>query len=206
MNTKIALIIGVVVIAGGGYYLATNESVEEGISTSEVPQEEARNNREVQAVGEGEGSFATLMERDENLRCTFTSTDDYGTSEGVFYYSEGKYRVEAVTNADGVMYQSNMIGLPDVLYLWGTSPDGEMAIMMPADMNEGDETVHDFAANQEGAAVDLDAGVNYDCATWQPDSSQFEPPADKEFMDMESMLEEMMGGQMPEGFEMPVEL
>jgi len=204
MNTKILLIIGVVVIIGAGYLLFsaqdTREDMQTGDNTPPATQEPMDSPREV-------GSLQSLITANEDIRCTFSSEEESGISTGEFFYSSGKYRVEAETNYDGQVYQSNMIGTDEMVYVWGQAPGSEsMAIMLPAEEVAGDGGVHDFAANQEGSGMDLEAKVRYDCNPWRPEESKFVPPTDVEFMDMQAMFEDMTGGGFPDGVNLPENL
>lgn len=197
MNTKTLLLVGMsVIVLGAVVHFAMQSS--DKLDADLVAQEDVE---QVSKKDGGRGSFISLMNRGENISCTFTSTTEGVISEGVFYFSDGKYRVEAKTTANGVTFDSNMIGLEEQSYIWGSSPDGDMALIIANDATELDESIYDFADMQEGSAIDLDAGVEYDCDPWRPEAATFLPPSDIEFMDMQAMLQDIPG--LPEGFEMP---
>ncbi len=199
MNTKIVVLIGVaVVVLGGGYMLMQSSDTSGGDVANNTAQES------LSEQNSGSGSFRSLMQRGENITCTFSSTAEGSVSNGTFYYGDGMYRVEAETETDGVTFVSNMIGLADKSYIWGGTPAGEMAVVIANDTTEMDESVHDFADTQQGSAVDLEAGVEYECDAWRPVPSMFVPPSDIEFLDMQAMMQNMPG--MPEGFALPADM
>tara|TARA_B100000745_G_scaffold298199_1_gene246414 strand:- start:422 stop:1066 length:645 start_codon:yes stop_codon:yes gene_type:complete len=202
MNTHKLLFVGLAIIVLGliAYF---------AIPASDDVPNDATNQQDTDIVSEkdsGSGSFLSLMERDENIACTFTSDTEGTKSAGMFYYSDGKYRVESETETDGMTFTSNMIGLEDKSYIWGTSPQGDIALVVANDAVDAEESAREFADRQEESTIDLEEGVVYNCNPWQPVPALLEPPSDIEFMDMQEMLESMFSGEMPdmpEGFEMP---
>lgn len=198
MNTKILLIGLAVIVLGGGVYL--------WVQPSEVTDKDNTNQQkseQVPADDKGTGSFASLMDRGENITCTFSSDSDGVVSNGTFYFSEGKYRVESETQTNGLSFVASMIGLEDTSYIWGATPQGEMALIVPSNPDTH-QPANEFAKTEDGTAFDLDTGVAYDCKSWRPEPSMFIPPNDIEFKDMGKMFDGMPS--MPEGLEVPDDL
>ncbi len=201
MNTKIVMLLSIVVviIAAGFYFLTKSPDTNDATGTE--ADKEATDSKDFK--NSGRGSFASLMNSGENIKCSFSTTEEDAVSTGVFYHSGGKYRVEAETQSEGQTYQTNMIGLSNKTYMWGSSPEGEMAFVMSNDMMNNDGAVAQYTETQGSAAVDMETEAEYDCDSWRPNTSVFVPPSDVEFVDIEVMMREMFSAEiqgLPEGF------
>ncbi len=187
MNTKI-LIGGFIalVIAIGVFFLLTGKAnaPEDGLKEA-TDSSTAATTEQTQI---GSGSLRTLFGSGKNLSCSVSykpvdadSTDAYN---GTIYVSGNKMRMEFTTTADGLSMKSNIIQDGTNGYMWGSSPQGTMAIKFTVDPAQADV--------QKQQQFNLDQNVDYDCKNWSVDSSMFVPPSDIQFMDMSEMMNQAM--------------
>ncbi len=153
----------------------------------------------------GLGTFADFFGGGRSVFCTFEAAYEGGSSEGSFWYSDERMRVEATTRADGEVYTSNMINDGERTYVWGGTAAGTQAMVFD---NETTETsAEDFAPydiGQADARVSMDQQMSYDCDPWIARDTQFIPPSDIEFVDMEAMMQGLFEGELrglPEGMD-----
>jgi len=204
---KIILAIVFFVAVGFGIWFVVSNTGEEEVS--EVATETQAVTEEKQDSLFGTGSLASLMNKDDDIECTFKNTDEMGTSEGLFKYSKGLHRVDIKTVTAEGSYAMSIVNNGDRTYMWGDGPEGKMAIVTTNETVEVDEEAAEFAeSHQDAQAFDMGQGVSYECKKWSVNSSVFNPPSDIEFVDMQTMFEDMMEGlpegiELPEGFEMP---
>jgi hypothetical protein len=141
----------------------------------------------------GSGSFRTLLGLGKNLVCTVSNTSTDSASEGTYngtvYVSGKKMRMEFTTGVDKVAMKSNVINDGTQGYMWGTGPQGSMAIKFKADPSQTEA--------QKQNEFSLDQNVDYNCKNWNVDESLFIPPADIEFLDMNDMMKQVL----PQGAE-----
>lgn len=199
---KIVLAVVAVVILGGGLYLMLSSESDEAMNTNTTAMENSAENTESQdeVAMSGTGPLSAFMESGRSVQCEFSSEDESGSADGTFRYSNEQYRVDVDTVYEEGTYQSHIISDGENMYIWGTGPQGDMAIMMSEEDTEADESAEAFVESEE--TFDAEQNVTYDCQAWSADSSAFVPPSDIEFMDMSVMMQQMME-QMPEGFSPP---
>jgi len=153
----------------------------------------------------GAGTFADFLNRGDSGVCTFTSVHEAGSSEGTFWYDGERIRIESVTRADGEIYTSNVINDSTKTYIWGGTAAGMQAMVFPNNTNTEpatDDVLYD--TGQADARVSMDQQIEYNCESWTPRSTQFIPPSNIEFVDMDAMLQGMFEGELrglPEGMD-----
>lgn len=209
MNSKIiALIIAGLVIIGLVIYLMGGKSGEnqatQTVETESTSEEVEENDSSFQE--EGFGSLAAFFGLGRDLTCTFSHTDTEtgALSTGDFYYDGGaeRFRVDSTSSVDGGTYVSHMINDRESLYLWTEGTEGTFAIRMNSETYESNQDLPNTEGQNETQPFSVDEQVEYDCDPWNVDATLFAPPAGVEFLDMESMMQDMMQN-MPEGFELP---
>jgi hypothetical protein len=169
MNKK--LLIGIIVLAilGTGVYFYKS-----GTGTT------GDNN-----VTSGIQSIKDLMASGVPQKCTFSTSDESGTSEGTTYVSGGSVRADFSTTIDGETSVSHMITDGKTSYVWEDGkPTGFKMVTPEYEEGFGSE---DSEGTSEDEGVDLDQNADYVCAPWIPDNSFFEPPGDVDFTDFSKM-------------------
>ena len=192
MSTQNIIIAVIVLVAlGAGTWWVVSDPVGDAArsaieQTPDVTPAEQMSDEE--ALPSGTGRLMDLYERGVPMECTFTYSDETGSGEGTSYFDGERMRVSGMHEEAGVQAVSNVINDGTMMYVWGDTPEGEFAIKMAAteeDMMDDEEFDEATALNEE---------VEYDCREWSVDRSVFNPPADVEFMDMGTMMEDMMQG------------
>ena len=203
MSTQNIIIAVIVLVAlGAGTWWVVSDPVGDAArsaieQTPDVTPAEQMSDEE--ALPSGMGRLMDLYERGVPMECTFTYSDETGSGEGASYFDGEQMRVSAMYEENGTTFVSDIINDGTMMYVWGESPGGDFAIKMLAteeDMMDIDDDLDD--------ATMLDEEVEYDCREWSVDRSVFNPPADIEFMDMGTVMEDMMQG-MPDMEDMDME-
>jgi hypothetical protein len=177
MNKYILIALALVVLIGGGLYVAKSRPT----TPSSGGQEQQQSSR---------GSLRSLLGMGQNLTCTITNEDG---STGTVYVAGERVRGDFASAAaqGGMMH---MIQSEGYAYLWTEGETKGMKMKFDAEESAGAQTTP--GATQQNQAVDMNAEVDYSCSPWGVDASMFTLPAGVEFTD----YSQMMGGvQGPSG-------
>lgn len=181
MNTKLLAIAALVILllgAGGLYFLSQNK-----------PQTQDTTNKAATESEKSSGkSLMDLISLGQNQRCTFSTANEGGSTEGTFYVSQGNVRGDfKVKTSQGKESQMSMIRSGDTNYMWGS--DLQTGIKMKLSLEDLSKNTQ---ANQY-SSVDPSAKADYNCMPWTVDSSLFTPPSNVKFTDLSSMMDKMQG-------------
>jgi hypothetical protein len=182
MNTKtIAIVIGVIVVLGAGYYFYSNSPtysnnsttgtnpLYQGTDTTKPATGTTHPSSVVSATGKFTGTMAQLASRGGAYKCTFDASTAAAQSTGTTYVSDGKVRTDFKTVAGGVPVQSHMIQTGGYIYMWTTiAPTGVKIKVGPVDSTPAGQNAQYNAAN---------ASYTYDCQGWTADVSEFQFPS-----------------------------
>jgi len=126
-------------------------------------------------------SFTRLMAAGQNVECKFQKAD--GTQSGTIYVAGEKMHAEVlmVQHTDEPMH---MIRDMEKMYTWGGGMGEGQGIIMPANMQGGSF----MGTPMPTSSANMDEEMDFDCKPWTADSSQFVPPSDVAFQDMEQMM------------------
>lgn len=181
MNTNaiIGVLVALAVIGGGWWYFSWQSENADVSSTSETSST----------------TFGELIARAGSWTCEVRVATDGAPSVGVTYIADGKIRADFTSTVEamgGTAVTSHMIQADGYIYTWSDmAPQG-----MKMKTREG-EAVADVGTQE---AVPHDASVDYTCAPWAPDASQFVPPENISFMELGASG---MPAGLPEGFTLP---
>ena len=207
MNIKnIVVVLTLILLAMGGYYFlgSGDKSSESNNTQNDASQSELETSDRQQ----GRGALLSFLGQGRSVMCTFSHQDAETSfkSEGEFYFDgvSEKFRVDSTTNDENETYVTHMINDGEFTYLWSEETgDQAFAMKMSADIHTKAEAQEFVDSNNDNnKPVSLEEEVEYDCNSWSVDGTKFIPPSNVEFMDMASMMQEMMGG-LPEGFDLP---
>lgn len=163
INTIIGIIVAIVVIGAGGYYLST-------MPAPEAPAPEGA------AQTEGStGTFADILALGGSSTCTVSVEVTESPAEGTAYISGDEVRVDFTArpaNMGSVEITAHMIQTGGYVYSWtDLLPQG---VKVKAESAAG-------AAESQG--ISANASVRYSCAPWIADASKFVPPSNVTFME-----------------------
>lgn len=170
MSTKsIALIVGLLIIAGGAYYLITNTGAD--VSQGNGPESKAPVQQETPLSGKG--AMASLFGLG-SVKCDVTS-EVGAISQGEVYIAGNKMRADFTSQTQAGTFKVHMINDGVTLYSWADSvPQG---VKLPAP----DISAQAKAPTME-AGFDYSAQVDYSCTPWTEDLSVFTPPTSVTFI------------------------
>lgn len=175
MNKNLFIGIAVLIILGGGYFYFSKSQV--------IPIKKA-------ASGLIKGNIQDLFARGANLQCTFKYEEGEGTSEGTTYVSGKKMRGSfLLTQSDGTKMQSNVIQDGSYGYTWIEGQEQGTKIKIETSEKIVDE-MKDDSKKADLFALD-NKNINYDCKSWNVDSSMFAPPANVKFQDLSAQVEQI---------------
>lgn len=181
MNKKLLIAVVLILLLGaGGYYFL--KSGKEGTGSPS-----SGSSTKSQSIKE-------LIAANIPQKCTFKTTDETsGTSEGTTYVAGGKVRGDFTVTQEGKTTVNHMISDGQVSYIW---QDGEKnGFKMTLSEEDAAEIKSDLDAGAgSSAGADLDQKVDYNCSTWIPDNSMFDPPKDVTFADFSDMFKPQGSG------------
>lgn len=185
MNTTVAVVIALVLLGGGGWYVYSTTQDDQEPEQSAIREEE-QEERELS----GTGTFESLLALGESVVCDIAYTDPEADTdaEGSVFVAGDDMRGDFMLTHDGEAFDSHMIKSDTMVYTWTESSRGTYAIKMTIDA-EAEAGSDDMGSEQP---IEWDQNVTYDCRAWERDESMFTPPADIEFMDPSSMMQDMM--------------
>lgn len=177
MSNKLilALIVGVVVIAGGVWFIGYGFS---GGSSPELEPSDSTEERQSTAGSRRiTGSIDDLLAEGESYRCTFTYESDLADSTGVVYVTDGKLKGDFQTEvaALGGQVVTHLIRDGESVYTWidGTS----VGVKAPANISGS-------GSARQSTFDPLEQQLNYDCEPWEVDPGVFILPAGVQFSEV----------------------
>jgi hypothetical protein len=175
-NTTITLTIGaIIILLGGGYFFLNSRSNPQPVSTSPTAS-----NTQAQPPAKQKQSLKRLFELADNQQCSFK--DDESKNTGTIFAHSGKARGDFQSQNNGTAIKSHMISDGQSVHVW---MDGE---------KQGFKTSLDSMASTpeqtKTKSVDVNKQVDFSCRPWKVDESIFTPPADIEFQDVNSMMQD----------------
>lgn len=173
MNTKLlGIVIAVIILLGaGGLYLFSQNKPQTQETTNQAATESEKSSGK---------SLMDLISLGQNQRCTFSTTNESGLTEGTFYVSQGNLRGDFKTTVKGKVTEMSMIRSGDTNYMWGSSLP--MGIKMTLSLD-------DLSKNQQASQyVNASEKLAYNCRQWNVDSSLFTPPANIKFTELPNTM------------------
>lgn len=164
-QTKIiALVVGLLVVAGGGYMLlnkSDSANEEMSVDSSNTPQESGKKMAFSQFIKQG-GSHKCSVHQSVN------GTDVVGTT----YISDGKIKGEYNTQAQGMSIDSYFLVRDGYTYSWTSlAPNmGFKAKVVESTPSGSGETSGNYSFN-------ADVIGDYECQSWSGDASMFALPS-----------------------------
>lgn len=139
------------------------------------------------------GSLFDLVKVGKTAKCTFSTSDENGSSEGTIYVSEKKARNDfSGKTAEGDSFESHMITDDEYIYMW-TSISEQGTKMKLSDVETQQQNISSSEDMKEAyqGYKDLQNNIDFKCMPWIPDGSKFDPPSDIEFIDITRMMEQI---------------
>jgi hypothetical protein len=170
---KVIIIVVVLLLAAAGYYFySKSKGGPEGTG----------------GATSGAQSLKELITANVPQKCTFSATDETGSTEGTTYVSGGKVRSDATVTDEGETTVSHMISDGKTNYIWTDGEKNGFKMTVPEEDAE-DISAPDSADTPVSNEVDMDQKTDYKCAAWIPDNSVFVPPTNVTFTDFSQMME-----------------
>lgn len=162
-NAIIGLVVAIVVVGGGAWYLSAG-------SDSTTGEQGAENST-------GMGTFAELVAGGGSRTCTVTVDTGEGSSEGTVYIANGQMRGDFTTSVNGQSMTAHMIQKDGYMYNWSDA----VAQGVKISLAQAQQQPNTPSQNQ---GIDPNAQVDYDCSGWMADSSKFDVPSNVTFMEL----------------------
>ena len=181
MNNKIiALMVGVVATAGGGYYMY----IKSDPSTKGSSVEQTKVN---QATS---GTFTSLIARGQNLECKFEHNDGTNVSSGTIHLANGASRINGhfTIQQSGVdPMDAHIIRDGGYNYIWGSSyPQGMKSKVTTEEEGK-------LFSTKDGGGINEDTTFN--CKPWEVDEYMFSRPTNIEFRELNVQMGQMDSGK-----------
>src|SRR3989344_2307837 len=181
MQLLIGIIVAIVVVVGGGAYVAMNPeiiaSLTGGAQTegeTEIGSEEGDN----ASVG---NTFASILALGQDVVCTFNRDDGAGdSSSGTFYITAGgsQMRGDFSSTQNGTPTDGHLLRTQGYSYMWSDSaPQGIKT-----------QVVNETELTAEGQSGGIDKHTEFACQAWSVDNSTFTLPEGVVFTDMSAQI------------------
>lgn len=162
----IGLVVGVLVLGGGVWYLAKQ-------APAPTAGNEAAVGQNAGMPSTGSGSIASLMAMGGDYECTVSITAAQTPTTGTIDLSGGKMYGAFTTSVSGTTVHAYMVNDGTYVYSWSdVAPQG---VRVPVSSTPNGE-------EQAQAGFDPNTAVDYSCTAWTPDPSVFVPPASMTFV------------------------
>jgi hypothetical protein len=168
-----AVIVLLILLLGAAGFMMMGKK---GVSAPKVTTENSKTTQPQQTAK----SLLDLVRAGQNVRCTFKSTVENGSSDGTVYVSGQNVRGDFTVTLDNKPQQTSMIRKGDTTYVWGGILTEGIKMTLSLDQVSGN--------NQASKYVDPNQKVDYSCSPWSVDQSLFTPPTNITFRDMTSLL------------------
>jgi len=134
------------------------------------------------------GKVTDLLQRGQDVTCTFESKDESTQTSGTVYIAGANenMRGDFTIETDEGTLTNHMIQKDGYSYIWSDAfPQGYKSEITEADAQTPQESSDEFEN------FDYDQDFDYTCRTWQVDSSRFQEPNDIEFVDLSAQLQQI---------------
>jgi len=146
----------------------------------------------VSRVEEGEeglkGNIYDLLKLNRDIKCTFKSESEDGTTLGVTYVTGGKTKTEVEIKNDDMNIKSYSILDGDWIYTWTSESNQGTKTNLKEMEGVIDEDTDDNTAESSDYYNQYHE-FDYKCTSWSPDESLFDLPENIEFVDLSEMVE-----------------
>lgn len=168
----LSIAIGAVIIGGGSYLVYTN-SVNPNSGSSAT--EEKNQKTEESAIG----TFASLISRGQNLKCTFEHNDGTNISSGTVHLANGDKQIRGdftLQQSGAGPMEAHMIRDGGYNYLWGSSfPQGIKSTVTTEEQGK-------LFSTKDGGGIN--ENTTFNCKPWNVDKSVFSRPGNIEFREL----------------------
>lgn len=188
----LAVILGVAALGGGWYVMNSNRGTSNGteVRTQDANTTEEEQNdltKDVAPVSEEQNrprSLRALMSGGKSIQCDYEYESEVGgVIAGTVYVDGARVRGDFDMEQSGVVYESHMIIMDEMMHTWTFSPQGTYGVRFELP-EEGTG-----ATPTSDETVSLDQELTYECVDWRVDESKFVIPTDIEFRDMTALMQ-----------------
>jgi hypothetical protein len=176
----IAIAVGVIIVLGASaafLYSKTQktEKIAATVAVKESKSEKAKMS-----------SIVDLLSKNENTKCTFSSSTDEGETSGTVYVSGDKAKVELETTTGKEKTTIYTIRQGDTFYMWGDSLPTGMKMTMNVD--EWAQKAKQPQTKEALSTFDPNSDVDFKCSAWTVDPSLFIAPTNVKFISIQGMM------------------
>lgn len=176
-NKGVIIAVVVVLLLVVGYFLMNKKG------SSVVP---GTGNSLTSETSSGKKSLKDLLSSGIAQKCTYSMSDENGTSEGTSYISGGKVRGDFSVVASGKTTKTHMISDGKTSWIWtdGETTGFKMTVEEPT--GTPGTTTPQEGSIQSG--TDWDQSYDYNCSAWVADGALFTPPSTVKFTDFSDLM------------------
>jgi hypothetical protein len=177
----IAVAVGVIIVLGASaaFLYSKTQNTNESAATTVAQNESKSENASM-------SSIVDLLSKNENTKCTFSSSTDEGETSGTVYVSGDKARGEFEVMVGKEKTTTNMIRQGDTFYMWGDSFPTGMKMVMSVD--EWAQKAEQPQTEEALSTFDPNYDVDFKCSNWTVDATLFDTPKDVKFISIEGMM------------------
>lgn len=162
----ISVLVALVVVGGGAWYLSTHQSATVATETQ-------------QTTGDtGSSTFAQFIAQGGSRSCDVTVSNPDAPASGVVFVNGNQVRADFTakpTGLKGGSVNAHVIQTDGYVYSWTDLIPQGVKVAVAGSMG---------AAASQG--FDVNAQVSYDCSPWVPDANKFVVPSTVTFMEVKA--------------------
>lgn len=190
----ITLLVVIVAIVGGGYWLLTSKTINveksagnptDRMTTDDVSKIDSVDNSKT--TTSDSQKLSDVMAAGKDVVCTFTSSDPNAENSGTVFVSGKDVRGDFASDVKTVSMkiESHMIQKDGYVYTWtNTMPQGFKAKVVMAQDSGNAMATGKMSGSQ---SFDFNTSYNYNCKDWQKDTSKFTLPSSIIFSEIPSV-------------------
>lgn len=180
-NTAVIAIVLVALVVGG--YVAYSNFSRSNSETISGTKPESMTNEDL-IKGD---TFASLLARKMNLKCTFEHNDGTNVSSGTVYLADGSKRISGdftIQQSGASPMEAHVIRSDGYNHMWGDfNPQSGVKTKISK------EEENKLFSTKDGGGIAED--TIFDCVPWSVDESKFAIPSNITFMDVSAQMEQV---------------
>lgn len=137
-------------------------------------------------------SIRDLIAKNIPQKCTYSVVNEEGSFDSEIIISGNKFKQVVTVKSEIGEEKINSVSDGEYIYTWGSnSSQGDFAIKTKADFDINSEISEGEPSDVDYKQVDLDSEFQGKCSPTVVSSSDFQPPANIKFQDINEMIEQM---------------
>lgn len=174
-NIWILIIIALIAAAGIGYKFIAKPALKNESTVAKIENSKTK----------VKSSLKQMLGMGKNVSCEMAASEEQGLISGRVNIAGSKMMADfKMADGMGKMMDSHMINDGEYTYIWSSAA--------PSGTKIKNDSVSQAGTGKDTNSFDEDKEVDMDCSDWSPSSDSFKVPDGIEFLDMSTMMKDVM--------------